>query len=433
MDILRYLPKLVFQLRIYPLIATVTTAFMLTVVVLQAAQAQSFVALHEFTGGQDGLAPVAGLAMDKAGNLYGTTQGGGGGGHGTVFKMTHKAGGWLFGPLYGFTGGKDGGDPLAAVTIGRDGTLYGTTAVGGEGTGCNGSCGTVFNLRPAPHASPNVFAPWTEAVLYSFAGGMDGGGPNFGDLVFDQSGNIYVATWEGGGSGCGGYGCGTVVKLTPSTGGSWTESVLYSFGGGNDGSRPIAVIFDQAGNLYGTANTGGMYGCGTVFELTPSGSGWAENTLYQFNPNIGDGCNPQAGLIFDASGNLYGTNANGGVQGGGTAFQLSPNGQGSWTENVLYAFTSGLGYGGPFGALTLDDAGNLYGTDYGGGAYGLGAVFKLTPSGSNWIYTSLHDFINYADGEFPVGNVTLDAKGDAYGTASLGGQYGYGVVWEITP
>jgi uncharacterized repeat protein (TIGR03803 family) len=404
----------------------------LTAVSTQSAQAQSFVALHEFTGGQDGSVPVAGLAMDRAGNLYGTTEGGGGG-QGTVFKMTHKAGGWLFSPLYGFTGGNDGGNPEAAVTIGPNGSIYGTTSNGGTGL-CGGhGCGTVFNLRPAQHASPKVFAPWSETVLYSFAGGSDGAFPSFGSLVFDQEGNIYGTTEGGGGSGCDGYGCGTVFRLAPSAGGQWTESVLYSFTGGSDGAFSVgSVIFDKAGNLYGTTASGGTYGCGTVFQLTPIGSDWTENTLYAFNPSVGDGCNSSAGLIFDAVGNLYGTSENGGVQGGGTAFELTPHSNGSWTETVLYAFTSGLGYGGPSGGLTMDAVGNLYGTTQGGGL-GIGAVFKLTPSNGNWAYTSLHDFINLDDGEFPIGNVTLDASGNVYGTASQGGEYGSGVVWEITP
>jgi len=407
-------------------------ALALITVIMQPAQAQSFVPLHPFTGGQDGGIPYAGVSIDRAGNLYGTTYEGGSSGRGTVFKMVHKNGGWLFTPLYSFAGGNDGSGPQARVIVGPNGTLYGTTA-GGGGTGCGGNgCGTVFNVRPASHASGSILAPWSETVLYSFAGGTDGETPAPGDLVFDQAGNIYGTTYYGGGStGCNGFGCGTVFKLTLSSGGQWTESILYSFTAGNGGSSPMGVIFDGAGNLYGTTSGGGTYNCGTVFQLTPNGSGWAENVLYSFNPNIGDGCTPLAGLIFDGSGNLYGTNYTAGYQGGGTAFELTPDGQGVWTETVLNAFTSGVGDGGLQGALTLDAAGNLYGTTYGGGL-GLGAAFELIPSGGYWTYTSLHDFINYDDGEFPIGNVILDAYGNAYGTASQGGENEYGVVWEIT-
>lgn len=394
-------------------------------------QAQSFVPLHPFTGGQDGGIPYAGLEMDRAGNLYGTTYEGGSSGRGTVFKMVHKNGGWLFTPLYNFAGGSDGSGPQARVIVGPNGTLYGTTG-GGGGTGCGGGgCGTVFNVRPASHATGSILGHWSETVLHSFAGGMDGEVPILGDLVFDQAGNIYGATYYGGGTtGCNGVGCGTVFKLTLSSG-VWTESTLYSFTGGNGGSSPIGVILDGAGNLYGTASGGGTYDCGTVFQLTPNGSGWTENVLYAFNPSIGDGCNPLAGLIFDGSGNLYGTNYTGGYQGGGTAFELTPDGQGGWTETVLNALTAGVGDGGLEGALTLDADGNLYGTTYGGGL-GLGAAFELIPSAGYWTYTSLHDFINYDDGEFPIGNVILDAYGNAYGTASQGGENEYGVVWEIT-
>jgi hypothetical protein len=166
--------------------------------------------------------------------------------------------------------------------------------------------------------------------------------------------------------------------------------------------------------------------------LTPSSSGWIENTLYSFNPNNGDGCNPLGGLVF-ASGNLFGTNVNGGVQGGGTAYELMPQVDMNWTENVIYAFSDPFNYGGPTAGLTLDSLGNLYGTVTGGGAYGLGGVFKLTTSGGSWTYTILHDFINYGDGEWPDGNVVLDANGNVYGTVPDGGGNGDGVVWEITP
>ena len=403
------------------------------VLLTQAAQAQTFVPLHEFTGGQDGENPAAGLTTDRAGNLYGTTQNGGNG-HGTVFKMAHKKGGWLFTPLYSFAGGNDGATPYARVIIGADGSLYGTTTAGG-GNGCSGGrgCGTVFNVRPSVVACTTALCPWTETVLYRFTGGNDGATPSFGDLIFDQAGNVYGTTEQGGGTECNGSGCGTVFKLTRSSGGRWAESIVYSFTGANDGGSPIGgVIFDMNGNLYGTTAAKGSYNCGTVFQLTPSGSGWAEHTLYPFNPNQGDGCSSFAGLAFDNSGNLYGTNLTGGYQGGGTVFELMSV-SGNWTETVLYAFTSQYNDG-PMASLAVNPGGtNLFGTTTFSGAYGLGNVFKLTLSNGSWMYTSLHDFLGYNDGSNPGGSVILDANGNLYSTASSGGGDGGGVVFEITP
>ncbi len=409
--------------------------FALAIVLDTTGQAQTFQLLHIFTGGQDGYGPSAGLTMDRTGNLYGTAAGGGGGGAGTVFKMTHKNGGWLFTPLYSFAGGNDGGNPYARVIFGPDGSLYGTTFAGG-GCSSGGHCGTVFNLRPSASACKAALCPWTETVLYRFTGGGDGGWPGYGDLTFDQVGNIYGTTQTGGNAACDPpSGCGTVFKLVQSSGGQWTENVLYSFTGLDDGAYPAgSVIFDQSGSLYGTTARNGTYGCGTVFELTPSGAGWTERTLYEFNPSQGDGCVSVAALIFDQLGNLYGTNSSGGLQDGGTVFELTPQQDGTWTEAVLYSFTGTPGSNdGPFGGLAVDAAGNLCGTTYGSGAYLQGNVFKLTPSNGAWEYTSLHDFTGGGDGSQPWGAVVFDSHGNLYGTASSGGANGNGVVWEITP
>jgi len=223
----------------------ISTLIAFTAVSTQSAWSQTFTILHTFTGGQDGAYPEAGLTTDKAGNLYGTAAGstpsGGYYGYGTVFKLTHKSGGWIFAPLYGFAGGSDGSRPWAAVVIGASGSLYGTTALGGAG-GCYAGCGTVFNLRPAAHAQPNALAPWVETILYSFQGVPDGRQyPS--RVTFDQSGNIYLTTFNGGV-----YDHGAVIEVLPSNGG-WTDSVLYSFTGGNDGESPSGgLIFDQVGN-----------------------------------------------------------------------------------------------------------------------------------------------------------------------------------------
>jgi uncharacterized repeat protein (TIGR03803 family) len=392
-------------------------------VTAQTAQAQTFKVLHSFTGGVDGSNPWAGLIMDKAGNLYGTTTGVAIGDGGKVFRLSKKGSGWVFTPLYSFRGGNDGAFPEARVIFGPDGSLYGTTSEGG-GDSCSAyGCGTVFNLRPPAHASPNVLGGWAETVLYRFSGGTDGANPAFGDLIFDNAGSLYGTTLNGG------VDWGTVFQLTPS-GSGWTKSVLYTFSGGSDGAGPYAgLIFDNAGNLYGTTVVGGTYGAGTVFQLMPSGSGWTENVLYSFQGGD-DGGLPIAGLIFDQSGNLYGATINGGTGGGGTVFELTSSG-GSWTYSLLYSFTGGTQCG-PWGTLVMDRAGNLYGTTQCDGAYGQGSVFKLTPSDDTWMYTSLHDFAG-SDGGASLGNVIFDANGNLYGTATSGGSHGYGVVWEITP
>jgi uncharacterized repeat protein (TIGR03803 family) len=410
-------------------------AFALTIVASPAAQAQAFAVIHTFTGGGDGAYPASGLTIDRAGNLYGTTEGGGANNLGTVFKLKYSGSRWILTPLYSFVGGNDGANPFDGVTLVQDGTLYGTTAYGGGSSGCQGypGCGTVFHLKPLPSAPKSALAPWNETVIYRFTGGSDGGIPT-GDLIFDQSGNIYGTAAGGGDLSCGPPpgGCGVIYELIPS-GSAWTETVLYSPQNSSDGYDPFGgVVFDSSGNLYGTFFYGGLYGNGAVYQLSPSGSGWTHQTLHDFTGGS-DGALPVGGLIIDQSGNLYGTTELGGSGGGGTVFQLMP-GSGGWTFNTLYTF-SGSGPG-PQDKLFLNAAGNLYGTTAGDGAYRGGSVFKLTPSNGGWSYTSLHDFCaGYpcSDGYYPSSNVVFDANGNLYGTTNYGGTYDDGVVFEVTP
>ena len=397
----------------------------LMTVVPQSAQAQAFNVLHNFTAGGDGASPGAGLTMDQGGNFYGTTENGGAdgpNGYGTVFKLRHTDSGWTLTPLYSFAGDDDGANP-GAVIIGPDGALYGTTSYGG-GSGCGGNgCGTVFSLRPLVNAPSNVLANWTETVLYRFTGGSDGSLP-VGNLVFDQAGNIYGTTAGGGSSQNG-----VAYELMPSNG-DWTENILWSFTGGNDGGKPAGgVILDSAGNLYGATRAGGSYGWGAIFQLAPAGSGWSQNALYSFQ-NGTDGASPVGGLIFDSSGNLYGTTASNGPDGGGTVFELTPQLNGTWALAVLYAFAGQAG-GGPQAGLSMDAAGSLYGTTYKDGAYGYGSVIKLTPS-NGWTYIDLHDFTSGSDGAEPVSRVIVDDIGNLYGTALAAGGFGHGTVFEIT-
>jgi uncharacterized repeat protein (TIGR03803 family) len=277
----------------------------------------------------------------------------------------------------------------------------------------------------------------TEDVLYSFPGGVSGSNPYAG-LTLDSDGNLYGTTGGGGNSAnCDlGSGCGTVFELAAST---WTQTVLYSFQGAtkNDGSGPQAgLIFDKTGALYGTTASGGAYGYGTVFKLapptTPDGT-WTETVLHSFKGGT-DGTNPASALIFDSSGSLYGTTATGGASSFGVAFKLTPPTTGTaWTEKILYTFT-GLADGGkPYSALVFKGA-NLYGTTLDGGASSQGAVFELVapPKGGTWTEKVLYSFTGGTDGGKPYAALILDMFGNLYSTTGLGGKSGYGTVFKLT-
>jgi uncharacterized repeat protein (TIGR03803 family) len=407
----------------------VALVFALTSFPVHLAQAQTFTVLHTFSG-PDGAYPYAGVTVDGGGNLYGTTPVGGLK-DGTVFKLRRSSSGYTLNPLYSFTGYGGPAIPYGGVIFGPDGTLYGTTNEGGAI-----GLGTVFNMRPPATVCKTALCPWTINQLYAFQGfdGADGGNPEYGEVAFDQAGNIYGTTRNYGPNGDG-----MVYQLSRSSGG-WTENILYNFRGvnGSDGAWPDHnVIFDSSGNLYGTTSSGGLYGGeyggGTVFRLTPSGSGWTESVIMNFPPpgsNVG--VYLQAGLIIDQADNLYGaTSFSSGGYEGGSVFELSPSSNG-WELTVLYVFTEDNSQG-PVGNLVMDNSGNLYGATYAAGAFGWGNVFKLTRSGGGWTYTDLYDFTEGNDGALPSGDLTMDASGNLYGTTQKGGSYGLGVVWEITP
>ena len=378
--------------------------------------------LYNFRGGSEGATPFGSLISDDTGNLYGTTNVGGGGpcqfgGCGTIFKLAPDGTETV---LYAFTGGNDGAYPRAGLTSDGAGDYYGTTMWGG-GCADNDACGTVFKLA----------SDGTETVIYAFQGGSDGALLDAG-VIIDGKGTLYGATTLGGnfnGAECQDAGCGTVYKVTP----KGAKTTLYAFNGGNDGVQPIGgLIRDSGGNLYGTTGLGGSgtlcgsAGCGTVFKIASDG---VESVLYAFKGGS-DGAVPYAGVIADAAGNLYGTTSEGGtcVQTNcGTIFKLAPDG----TETVLYSFQGGSDGRTPESALIRDHAGNLYGTTYYGGARckaaGCGIVFKLAPDGTETVLSELGNL----RGIKSAAGLLKDKHGILYGTATAGGTNNDGVVFSV--
>jgi uncharacterized repeat protein (TIGR03803 family) len=363
--------------------------------------------VYTFAGGTDASEPGGALIRDAQGNLYGTTLSGGAYGDGTVFKVARDGTETV---LYSFAGGSDGMWPDGVLVRDRSGNLFGTTYLGGAS-----SDGTVFKLS----------ADGSESVLHTFTG-ADGAFPS--GLIEDNEGNLYGTAAEGGDlQGCGGLSCGVVFEVAA----DGTETALHTFIGGSDGADPAgSLIMDNSGNLFGTTVRGGGsgcannlgVGCGTVFKLAPDGS---ETILYTFSGP--DGAYPQSNLIWDAAGNLYGTAEAGGPGGEGAVFRLAPDG----VETVLYSFTGGSDGGFPYAGVIADSAGNFYGTTYYGGSSGVvgdGTVFKLLPDGREKV---LHAFTGGADGSNPLGGLLADKTGHMFGTTQGGGTNNTGVVFKI--
>jgi hypothetical protein len=345
--------------------------------------------------------------------------------------------------LYNFNDTGGGGYyPVAGLIFDKSGNLYGTTSFA-NATGCgSGGCGNVFELMP------NGDGTWSEKVLYTFCSlnnCADGDNPVAG-LTFDAQGNLYGTTGGGGtGTGCL-EGCGTVFELTPNNDGTWNEKVLYSFNNnGKDAYGPEAgVIFDAKGNLYGTTPFGGNYGCvdyggcGTVFELSPSAGGaWTETVIHRFSQGgkgALNGLYPYGGVTLDANGNLYGeTDGGGAYDYQGTVYELVHHGE-VWTEKVVHSFGEGNDGRGAASGVTFDAHGNLYGTTVFGGAYGGGIAFQLRHvTGGKWREQVLHSFSNNKDGSQLFDALILDASGNVYGTTASGGTYNGGVVFQISP
>ncbi len=385
--------------------------------------------IYSFAGGVDGSDPSTPLVSDKAGNLYGATGQGGEFGDGTIFELVKKGNGWTHVVIFNFFD-TYGANPGGSLAIDDDGNLYGTTGTGGDNYK-----GNVYEL------SPNHEGSWTATVLYSFTDGTDGGYP-YGGVIFDKAGNLYGTTNEGGLlSECSGVGCGVVFELSPGSGGVWTETVLHSFTG-PDGALPMSgLVFDAKGNLYGTASVGGAStacegvttGCGTVFRLAPSAGGWRETTLHSFYLTNEDGAFPE-GVAYH-EGKLYGTTLSGGSLDGGTVFELTLTKSGA-TESVLHSFGAGTDGAQPLGAVVFDETGNIYGSASEGGGtaacyQGCGAIFELKPTGVSWTEGVLHHFSGGNDGDFPSSTPTISPIGSLLGAAAGGGANDAGVVFEF--
>jgi uncharacterized repeat protein (TIGR03803 family) len=413
---------------LHKVLLSVTTFLAVCALLSTASAAATVKVLHTFVGSETGFQPSSGVIFDSSGNLYGelaewdyAT--------GMVYKLSPNPDGtWSETVLYEFTGGADGAVPEGGLTFDGAGNLYGTAT-----QGFRSSAGVVFKLSPNPDGT------WSESVIYSFTGGADGSYPASG-VIFDAAGNLYGTASYGGNLGCQSAipGCGVVFKLAPNPDGSWTQSVLYSFTGGEDGNTPVAgMISDESGNLYGTAMFGGRFyscidglGCGTVFELAPEPDGrWMQSVIFAFQGSGGG--EPTAPLIFDRAGNLYGTTLRGGEHQNGVVFQLERNVDGSWTENVLHYFTRQKDGSDPEQGLTLDTSGNLYGTTSYDNYYGAGTAFKLKKDSSgHWTGRTVYQFNQGVVGGGPF-RMIFDSAGNLYGTTSYGGSYGYGTVFEV--
>jgi uncharacterized repeat protein (TIGR03803 family) len=267
----------------------------------------------------------------------------------------------------------------------------------------------------------------TEQVLYSFPG-QAAAYPN-SNLIFNAAGRLYGTVAGGGSTVCPG-GCGSVFELSYNAG-AWIPHGLYSFKGGSDGFYPVGnLVFDSAGSLYGVTKSGGAHGQGAVFRLTLTVGTWVETLIYSFQGGP-DGSQPYAGLTMDSAGNLFGTTNYGGSVGVGTVYELSPAGGGSWTEAVLHSFGASGDGDYTWAEVTFDQAGNLYGTTVLGGTSGAGTVYELSQSGGVWTETVLYSFTGRSDAGIPKAPVWIDSAGNLFGTASDDGIGGGGAVFEL--
>ena len=376
--------------------------------------------LWNFKGGSDGSEPWSNYFIsDAKGNLYAATAAGGTYSAGTVFMLSPAGKETV---LYEFKGSNgDGSAPHGRLAFDADGEIYGTT----QGGGTNGT-GTVYRL------SPKSGGGWTEKVIYNFsATGADGTAPSAG-MTIAADGTMYSTTPDGGA-----FGAGTVFSLKKTSKG-WKQTVIQNLNGSSNGGFPYeGLMMDTAGNLYGAAPTGGTSGQGVIYRLSLTKKGWVDTVLHSFTGQNGDGAGLYwIDLISDKSGNIYGATSFGGTNGTGTVWELVySETKKTYSESILYEFgASGSGDGNnPYGGLAMDSKGNLYGTTLYGGPSNIGTFYKLTKQGKTWKETILHSFVGANDGNEPTGNPYIDATGRLYGMTQTGGKSNLGIVYRITP
>jgi uncharacterized repeat protein (TIGR03803 family) len=369
---------------------------------------------------ESGEYPYTELVRDGAGNLYGTAVEGGEFGGGTVFQLTPSGNLTV---LYNFTGQQDGGQPYGGVTLDAQGNLYGTAVVGGSGRACEEGCGVAYKLA-------NEGGVWTQTVLHNFTGGNDGAGPGAG-LTIDQRGNLYGMTPIGGS-----YGLGTIYQLHPTQQGEWRFRLVHTFTGGLDGSSGSAgrMIFDQAGRLVGATTVGGAYGHGIVFRLRHRAGSWKLKTLHSFRGQPDAGF-PYGSLLIDRAGRLYGTTYYDGANDLGAVYQLTQGPDGLWRERVLHSFQGGISGSNSVSNLVLESR-SLYGTTSQGGAPGCscGTIFELTPDGQGtWTHRVAHAFTGAPDGAYAYSGMVADGQGNLYGATAFGGEADDGAIYRFTP
>lgn len=405
----------------------------------------------------DGSSPNGDLIVDRKGNLYGTTAGGGQYNYGTVFKLMPKtSGGWAETILYNFAGTPDGAYPSGGVIFDAAGNLYGATNYGGANVNSFTSGGTVYELSPPKKGG----SQWTETILFDFSSSNAGvGGNPSGKLLFDSVGNLYGAAGTGGNGDadfCGDTGCGTIFQLQPASVGSWICDDIHDFlvPPKSDGYGPTQVVMAPDGMLYGYTNYGGEWISklaqyqaeqGGVFRLDPPNGGgqWPEQLLYLSNIYGAAGQYP-AGLIFGDNGALILTMSAGGNFGDGAVTELTPAEGGEvWNANLLYSFTGGADGNGPRETPFRDSSGNIYVTTAFGGANvcsatgndGCGTLIKLTPNGDGtYSETTIYEF-SQSVGGLPHGGLLLH-QGFLVGAAAVGGAAqgsGNGTIYEIQP
>lgn len=410
------------------LVRTLVVIFSFATILTLQSWAGSGKVLYSFTGKNDGASPYGPLVFDSAGNLYGTTYAGGTSGQGTVFKLSLANGKWTETVIHNFAGyPNDGGGPESGLVFDAAGNIYGTTWTGGKN-----AAGTVYKLARQSNGT------YKQNILYNFncCDGSDGAQNPSQGVYLDGNNTIYGVTQYGGNVILcydDEVGCGTFYKLTRDSSG-WHETVLYNFAQTPDGALPWGpLVRDKTGNFYGASLFGGSSDySGTVFKLAPGSKGeWTESVVYTDDTDSGEGV---MGVALDNAGNLYAVGSPG-------VTELTPNSSGGFTPTRIYSFGNPPSPGNPYSGVVISKSGVLYGTTaWGGGGSklscggnGCGTVYQVKETSGQWSGSVVYNFLNSAKGDGPQAPVILDSKGNLYGTTAGGGAYGYGAVYEVTP